>query len=745
LTEYHHADATNIFYGKGVPFPMPGALKTAFPELEQVTTVYTDNNDQILVLDESGKPVKKFKEEKGVFFTDPSFFKTFDYKWLAGDVTTAMSQPNMAVLTKEIAEKYFGDWKTAMGKTLKWNNQTTLKVSGILETIPDNTDLQLKIVVPMGTSYTAQFLKSTNWDGTNSSYGCFVVLPPHETEAAFNTRLRAFSKKMEPAEDKDSHIIEALSKIHFDTATGNFSNTSISPELIRALWLIALFILLIACVNFINLTTAQAVNRAREVGVRKVLGGNRAQLRLQFVIETFLIVFLSVILAVGITAISLPMISKIIELPLSINVAHNPALMAFLLGVLIIVTMLAGFYPSIILSRFNPITALKSKLAVKSTRGFSLRRALVVFQFIIAQGLIIGTLIIVKQMDYFKNTPLGFDKDAVVNVPLQDDSIGLSKLDYVRDRLAQIKGVEKVTFNSNTPVEDNNDSWSNFKYDGATKETDFYAITKWTDANYVPTYEIPLVAGRNLEPSDTGREFLVNESLVKKLGLRSPEEILNKQIDLWGFIKGPVIGVVKDFHNRSFRTEPAPLLMTTFKRLYFEAGIKLSTTDMTSTMHGIEKLWGEVYPDFVFEYQFLDAKVENFYKEENKLSQLYRLFAIIAIFLSCLGLYGLASFMAVQRTKEVGIRKVLGASAGSIVYLFSKEFILLVAIAFVIAAPIAWYFMHQWLQDYVYRINIGAWIFIGGGLASVAIALLTVSFQAIKAALANPVKSLRTE
>jgi putative ABC transport system permease protein len=573
LTEYHHADASNIFYGKGIPFPMPAALQTAFPELEQVATVFSGNDDQILVLDESGKPVKKFKEEKGVFFTEPSFFKIFDYKWLAGDAVTSLNHPNTAVLTKEIADKYFGDWKTAIGKTLKWNNHTTLKVTGILATIPDNTDLQIKIVVPLGTSYTAQYLKSTNWEGTNSSYGCFVLLQPHETEAAFNTRLRAFSKKMEPAEDKDSHIIEPLSKIHFDTAIGNFSNKSISPELIRALWLIGLFILLIACVNFINLTTAQAVNRAREVGVRKVLGGNRTQLKLQFVIETFLIVFFSVVLSIGITTLSLPMISRIIDLPLMFNISNNPALLAFLFGVLIVVTILAGFYPSIILSGFNPINALKSRLAVKSTRGFSLRRALVVFQFIIAQGLIIGTFFIVKQMDYFKNTPLGFDKDAIVNIPLQRDSIGLSKLDYVRNRLAQIQGVEKVSFNSNTPVEDNNDSWSNFKYDGAVKETDFFAINKWTDADYVPTYQIPLLAGRNLEPSDTGREFLVNESLVKKLGLRSPQDIINKQIDLWGFIKGPVIGVVKDFHNRSFRAEPAPLLMTTYKQFYYEAGI----------------------------------------------------------------------------------------------------------------------------------------------------------------------------
>ncbi len=749
LTEYHHADAANIFYGKGVPYPMPKGLKTAFPQIEKVAPVYADHNDQFLILDDNGTPIKKFKEENGVFFTEPSFFNIFDFPLLAGSYNS-MNDPNNVLLTKEIAEKYFGDWKTAMGKNIKLVTQYStdvLKVSGILATIPANTDLQLKLVVSFGTGFTGGYIsKSNDWDGTASDFGCYILLPPNTPVSNFNTQLRTWSKKMESTENKDSHIIQPLSAIHYDTQTGDFSNKTISHTLINALWLIAAFILLIACVNFVNLSTAQAVNRAKEVGVRKVLGSNKWQLKIQFITETFLIVITAVILSLILSFLALPFVNKILDLPLSFNILHNPVVVLFLLCVSIAVTALAGFYPSIVLSRFNPINALKSKLSAKSTKGISLRRGLVVFQFIIAQALIIGTLIIIKQMNYFTGQPLGFDKTSVVNIPFPADSVSKTKLDYLREQLSDVKGIQNVSFSSNTPVEDDNDTWSTFKFNHSIKETDFYTITKFADDQYVPAYKLPLIAGRNLEPSDTVKEFLVNEMLMKNLGITDPEKILNKEISIWGDqFKGKVVGVLKDFNDRSFRRDLAPLLITTFKNIYNEAGIKLATTDVSSSMKGIEKIWNQTFPDYVFEYKFLDDKVASFYKQENQLSQLYKIFAVIAIFLSCLGLYGLASFMAVQRIKEVGIRKVLGATAGNIVYLFSKEFIILIAIAFVIASPIAWYYMHKWLQDYVYRINISWWIFIAGGVLAILIALVTVSFQAIKAAIANPVKSLRTE
>ena len=745
LTEYHHADASDIFYGRGVPLPMPAALKNSFPQIEKVAATYSEGNDQILVLNNDGNPVKKFKEEKGVIFTEPSFFDILDFKWLAGN-PASLNAPNSVVLTKKTADKYFGDWKTAMGKNIKWNNNQVLKVNGILDDIPVNTDFQVKVIVALGTGYTADIAKSTNWDGTGTSFSCYILLSPNATESSVNTQLRTLAKKMKSAENKDSHILQSLSKVHYATDIGNYSGKSISPVLISVLWLLSAFILLIACVNFINLATAQAVNRSKEVGVRKVLGSNTWQLKMQFIAETFLIVITATILAIFIAIISLPFISTILDLRLSTDIFYGSLIYLFLSGLIIAVTALAGFYPSLVLSRFNPINALKNKLAVKSTKGISLRRGLVVFQFIIAQVLIIATLIILKQMNFFTNQSLGFNKEAVINVSFPPDSAGISKLDYVKKELAAINGVQHISFSSNTPIEDNSDNWNTFNFDHSSKETDFYAITKWSDYEYVPTYQLSLVAGKNLEQSDTANGFLVNESLIKKLGISNPADAVNKEISLWGGqLKGNIAGVLKDFHDRSFRAPFAPLIVACFKKGYSQVGIKLNTTDASTALKAIENIWSRSFPDFVFEYQFLDEKVDSFYKDERQLSHLYKIFAVIAIFLSCLGLYGLVSFMAVQRVKEVGIRKVLGASVSSVIYLFSKEFIILVTIGFVIASPIAWYFMNKWLQDYVYRINISWWIFLAGGISAIVIALITVSFQAIKAAVANPVKSLRTE
>jgi putative ABC transport system permease protein len=754
LTEYHHKESGDISYGKDLPFPLPSGLKVAFPQVEQVAPIFASQNDQLFVLNDNGDTRKVFKEQRGLFYTSPSFFKIFDFPLLAGSYES-LKDPNTVLLTKEIAEKYFGDWKKAMGKTIKLqmggymfeHGTDVLRVSGILATVPAKTDLQLKIVVSFGTGFTGEYLsQSADWDETTVGFGCYILLPQNISADNFNAQLSAYSRKVKSPDNRDTHIAQPLSAVHYDAETGNYSNKTISHQLINVLWLIAAFILLIACVNFINLSTAQAVNRAKEVGVRKVLGSTKSQLQIQFIVETFLIVGGAVLLAAVITLIALPYINQVLELSLSLNILASPAIILFLLVLTIVVTLLAGFYPSVVLSRFNPVAALKSKITANITNGFSLRRGLVVFQFIIAQALIIGTLVIVKQMDYFMDQPLGFDKDAVVNIPFRVDSLRISRLDYLRNQLLTINGVQAVCYSSNTPIENGNDTWSAVRFNNAAKETDFKAIVKFADEGYVPAYKLKLIAGRNLKPSPLTREFLVNESLVKSLGLKNPEDILNKEISIWDArIKCPVVGVVKDFNDRSFRHGLAPLLMATNITMYTQAGIKLKTTHISATMQSVKQIFERTFPDFVYEYQFLDDKIASFYKQENQLAQLYKIFAAIAIFLSCLGLYGLASFMAVQRVKEVGIRKVLGATAGNIVYLFSKEFIILIAIAFAIATPIAWYYMHQWLQAYAYRINISWWLFVVGGLTAILIALATISFQALKAAMSNPVKSLRNE
>lgn len=753
LTQYYNKDASTTSYAKSVPFTLPKGIAAAFPQVEAVSPVWQSHNDQLIVPNANGSAQVAFKENQGVFFTTPSFFKTFDFPLLAGSYES-LKDPNTVLLTKETAEKYFGNWKSAMGKTLTLeagghifsHDQNVLKVVGVLATIPPNTDFQIKLVVAFGTGITGDMATNAEWMGaTNADFSCYVLLAPKVSAENFNEQLISYSKKIASAENKDTYIAQSIKDIHYDTQSGNYSNKTISRELINVLWLIAAFILLVACVNFINLSTAQAVNRAKEVGVRKVLGSNKSQLQIQFLVETFLIVSTAILIAIVISVLALPYLNRLLELSLPFNIFKNSGIILFILTMTIAVTLLAGFYPSIVLSGFNPVTALKSKLTANTNRGFSLRRALVVFQFMIAQTLIIGTFIIVKQMDFFMNQPLGFDKDAIINIPFRVDSVRISRLDYLKEKLLSINGVQAVSYSSATPVEEVDNIWSTFKFENATKETDFKAIIRFADHQYLSTYKLALVAGRNIQPSQMVREFLVNESLVRSLGIKSNEEILNKELTVWGVMKSKVVGVLKDFNDRTFQHELTPLIQSSNVTMYSQVGIKLAATNAPPTLQAIRKICEETFPNFAYDYRFLNEKIESFYKQENQLAELYKLFATIAILLSCLGLYGLASFMAVQRIKEVGIRKVLGASSGSIVYLFSKEFLLLITIAFLIATPFAWYFMNQWLQSYVYRIDISWESFAGGGIAAIVIALTTISFQAVRAARANPVKSLRSE
>ncbi|MCO5234956.1 MAG: ABC transporter permease [Chitinophagaceae bacterium] len=614
LTISNHADAANISYARNVPFPMPEGLKAAFPQVEQIAPVYASHNDELQVLDDNGMPVKNFKEQSGVFYTSPSFFKMFDFPLIAGSYES-LNEPNHVLLTKEIAETYFGDWKTAMGKTIKIAGYysmgaglfqfppVALKVSGILATIPANTDFRLKLVVAYGTDFTGDKLygfQQPGWNGTAPDFGCYVLLPPDISADIFNQQLSAYARKVKPAENKDSYILQSVGAIHYDAAAGNYSNKTISHALINVLWLIAALILLIACVNFINLSTARAVNRAKEVGVRKVLGSNKSQLRAQFILESLLIVAIAVIFAVGITFSTLPYVNRLLELSLSFNIVNSFTVVLFLLVITIGVTVLAGLYPAVVLSRFSPVNALKSRLTVNTTRGISLRRALVVFQFIIAQGLIIGTLVIVQQMNYFMDQPLGFDKDAIVNVPFRPDNRGEKLADYVKQQLL-LNGMQAVSFNSNSPIEEDNNMFTRFRFDHALKDADFQTITKFADNDYVPTYKLQLVAGRNLQPSGPTTEFLVNESFVKNLGLKRPEDILNKEISIMdGLMKCPVVGVLKDFNNRSLRQNMAPLLIATNATMYRQVSIKLSATkNITSSMQSLKKIWEQTFPDRV--------------------------------------------------------------------------------------------------------------------------------------------------
>jgi putative ABC transport system permease protein len=736
-----------IKYRQGVPFPTSEALRLDYPELKGVTAIFNDNDKQLSIGDNNSSDFKKFKE-KDLYFAESQFFNIFKFDWLAGNKENALTQPNTVVLTQQIAEKYFGKWENAMGKTIRYDNKLDLKITGILKNLPLNTDLPVNIAISYSTLKSTDYsLNLKEWQSIIGSHSCFVVLPSNVSAASFNKSLAAFVKKYKPEKkdkNEDAMELQPLSTVHSDARVGVFNGQVFSKDLINALSLIGLFLLVIACVNFINLATAQAVNRSKEVGIRKVLGSRRKQLIIQFLSETFIITLFAVVLGTAISEVALPYLNSLLDLKLSSTFISQPTILLFLTAVLVGVTLLSGFYPALVLSGFNPMEALRNKVKVARSNGITLRRSLVVLQFGIAQVLVIGTIVIISQLNHFKNTPLGFNKDAVITVRLPNDSLSRLNMNALRNQLLQQPGVKGFSYSYGSPSD--NMSWgTTFKYDNSPENADFRVILKWADVDYFKLYDLDFVAGKAYEKSDTVKGFVVNQATLRSLGVTDPKQAIGKNIDIWGEKKGVIVGVVKDFNTTSLREQIPPVLMASWNDVYLTANVKLATSNVKETLAGIEKTWNKTFPQSVYEYKFLDEKIANFYRKEDQLSQLYKIFAGIAIFISCLGLYGMVSFMAVQRTKEVGIRKTLGASVANIVYLFSKEFTLLIVIAFAIAAPVAWYFSHQWLQDFTYKITPGAGIFVVSIASSVIIAWITVGYKAVKAALVNPVKSLRSE
>ena len=734
-----------VGYSRGVPFPVTKALRIDYPQLEKVGGIY-EISGLITLMDGKNKN-EKFEEDEGVFYAEPEIFDIFDFEWLSGDPKTVLSEPNSAALTEDIADKYFGSWKDAIGKTIKFKNKFVYKIAGVIKNIPANSDFPFKIVISFNSLKETGIKRNLDdWVSTFSNFNCYVLFPPELTKVKFEKFLKLFVKKHKPPEyQKDGLDVQALSDIHYDSRFGNYNHHTFSRELITALSLIGIFLLLIACVNFINLSTAQAVNRSKEVGVRKVLGSGKLQLAAQFISETFFITVFAIILASVISEVVIKYLNNLLKLNLGLNFLSDPALLMFLAILTIGITVFSGIYPAMVLSGFNPVSVLKNKITLKTFGGVSLRRGLVIFQFVIAQVMIIAMLVVVSQMNYFKNASLGFNKNSIVQVPIPEDSVSVYKSTTLKNRLKEIPGVRKISLSAFSPISD--DHWnSDFKFNNSPTSTDFNADLKWADADYFKTYNIKFIAGGPFRVSDSVKGFVVNEELVKKLGYKSPYDVIGKKIDFWnGDIVANIVGVVKDFNSSPLSVAIKPVVIASRKDFYSLLNIKISVSGVSSTMHSIKKMWESTYPDFLYKYDFLDEKIDDFYNNETTLSILYTIFASIAIFISCLGLYGLISFMTIQRTKEVGIRKVLGASARNIIYLFSKEFTILIVIAFVLASPIAYYIMQNWLEKFAYRINLGTGIFLITIAASLLIAWLTVGYRAIRAANANPVKSLRYE
>jgi ABC-type antimicrobial peptide transport system permease subunit len=732
-------------YTSGIPSTLPPAFRLDFPEAEEV--VFTQYNSEALILvPQKNGESKKFSEEAGVVFTESNFFKIFDRDILLGDVSKSLDEPNEAIISKGLAKKYF-DREDVAGEVIKYGEHE-YKIGAIMSDPPNNTDFPFTLMLSFETI--RKEVEEHGWNSVWSDEHCYFLLKEGESISKVESRMTDFTNKHNKERNFDNTLysVQPLSEIHFDERFGNYSYNTVSDGNLLALGLIAVFLIVTACINFINLSTAEAFKRSKEVGIRKTLGSARSQLVTQFLGETALVTLVSVFVSICIVQATLGFLNPFLELDLSIDLLQNSSLLLFVLGILIFVTLLSGTYPALVLSGFKPALVLKNQASNRNSSGYFLRQGLVVFQFFISQLLIIGTIVLIVQSNYVRNKELGFRKDAIINIPIPEQEIPdtdstTSKMRTLKNQIDGLSGVELSSL-CYTPPASGNVSGTGFILEGETDDQAKDTQVKPADGNYIELFELKLIAGTNMADSDTAINFVVNRKFAEVAGFNDPGEIVGKRIRVWRKLL-PVVGVVENFHTTNLRNKIEPTVMMNRIRNYGTLSIQVNPLSVQSSIPEIKKLWEETYPDHLFDYSFMDESISEFYRGEGKMSILLSVFTSLAIFIGCLGLFGLATFMANQKTKEIGVRKVMGASVKNIVFMFSKQFIVLIVIGFALAAPFAWFVMNEWLSEFAYRIDLSIWIFLAGIGITLLIAVLTVGYRSLRAATANPVKSLRYE
>jgi putative ABC transport system permease protein len=727
--------------------PFAPLLQNDFKDIKEVTSILPAGTSAI-------KYGENIFNQDNVFFADENLFNVFDFKITKGNPAVALRDPFSAMLTEETAKKYFGN-DNPMNKIIRLNNQYDFKVTGIYKALPANSHWHPDVMISFNTLKDSAIYGEnnlmTNW-GNNSFY-TYLLLPEHFNPKKLETQFPAFQNRHIPAEGKfkaSDYSILSLRKL---TAIHLYSHTDEELEIngdIKRVYIfsaIALFILLIACINYMNLSSARSVLRAKEIGVRKTAGARKGELVAQFLCESVFIAWLAATLAFVLTIVALPWLNQLSGQQLSVHSLGQWEVLIAILLLPFLVGILSGIYPALYLSSFQPIKVLKGVI-IKGGGNISFRKALVIFQFSISIILIIATVIVFQQLNYIQNKSLGFDRGHVITLR-NNNGLDHSFQSFKHELLSN-SNIKEVSRSSRIPTGrllDSQGSQLNRGDSLAPSKADIKYVV--ADENFIPTYGIKIVAGRNFF-KDYGMDtssFLINETAVKALELKSNEDAIGKQFQ-YGMQKGTIAGVFNDFNFESLHQRIIPLVLFESRADdgsdYNNISIK-TYGNVSGALAQIEKTWKKYLPEIPYEYKFLDDRYAKLYESENRQSSIFTIFSCIAIFIACLGLFGLSAFTITQRVKEIGVRKVLGASTGSIVKLISKDFLLLVVIAAVIAFPVAWYAMDHWLQDFAYRINIDWWVFVLAGIIALVIAFVTISFQAIKAARANPVKSLRTE
>jgi len=737
-----------ITYGAPVVPAYATYLKQTYPEVDTTLRILMTLDKFLMEVGEN-----RNYEDKGLF-VESSFFEIFPLKLKSGDVKTALNAPKTVVLTEDLAKRYFNN-ENPIDKTI-YIDKDTFAVKGVLAKLPDHFHLDFNYLMSLPSSgISKERMERWTWH----QFYTYVKLKPGANVQQLQNKLQAHMKKeifptFTQAGFTFLPFFQPLKDIHLKSADFIYDKAVRGNETyVKALTIIALFVLVIACFNFINLATARSFRRAKEIGVRKVIGAERKQLIMQFIGETILLAIISTIISIIATFLIVPLLNQFTDKSIQFNPFADPILGLIILGSGILIGILAGIYPALVLSGFQPIKVLKNMKLIGSGGGAWLRQGLVVIQFALSVLLIVSTTIVYRQTKFLNNKDLGFNNDQVVYFQVKGDVE--NKIDAFKDELKRSPNIVSLTAGYGLPGDIYaGDGVKTFGSDG---EKERSANVFIGDHDYVKTLGLRVIAGRDFSKdmaTDVKEGFIINETAVKEWGFGTPEKAIGQKINWneWSptdtlnpVKKGHVIGVVEDFHYKSLHEKITPSVIQVYPQVVFTVAVKMKTADMKGTLGYISNVWNKFAAGYPIDYKFMDESYGTMYKAEGKLSDLLWIFTVMAIVVGCMGLFGLAAFSAEQRTKELGIRKVLGANAFDIVGLLSKNFLILVLIAAVIALPIAWWAMNDWLKDFPYRVNISWWIFGGAIIVALAIALLTVSFQAIKAAIANPVKSLRTE
>ncbi len=732
-----------------VPYAVPKTIREEIAGMKSVAAL-VNTETAVLIPTDDAEPRKFEARNWGVdpaqiVFTEPQYFDIFKYNWLAGNPGTALNEPYSVVLTREKAEKYFGILPEAdfLGKEIIYHDSIRAKLTGIVESFKGNTDLTFTDFISYSTIPVSVANKSINvdeWNDIWSASQAFVLLPEKTDPNRFNAQFKSFSDKHFKDDFKFVPTLQPLSDLHFNADfRDNYSRQAHKPTLYGLLG-IAVFILIIAIINFINLTTAQAFHRAKEVGVRKVLGSDRKALVFQFLTETFIITLISILLAIALVPNLLQIFKDFIPAGVAFEFSANNLL--FLTGILFLTTIIAGIYPAVSMSSLLPAITLKGKNLQIGGHQY-LRRGLIVFQCAISMLFILGTLFVGQQLHYMRSKDLGFSSEAVLTI--HAPRIREVQTNVLYQKIKAIPAVEDATLQIFEPM-GMNFGVDKIVYRGGKELKEIGAAYKMGSDNFIPFYKMKLIAGRNLNKSDTANEFVISEGLAKQMGFQTPDAAINQMVE-WHDKNYPIVGVIADFHQLSMHEKMPPTFITVAKNPR-DIAVRLKDKNLKHSAETIDQIaaaWKSVYPEIPFTYEFLDESLGQFYKQEQKTSLLVNMAALISVIISCLGLYGLSVFIVQRRYKEIGIRKVSGATSINIARLISSEFVWLMLIAATIALPVAGYFVHEWLMDFQYRIEMKWWVYGVAVLAGVSVVVLAAGVEALRAARANPVKALRTE